>query len=539
MKISTRFLCIISALFFLSWIYVCSNILSKPAGKNNKDSYKIELLHADRFFKRKENSDVLVLVGNVRMKQNNMYLFCDSAYYYELSNSFEAFGKVHMRQGDTLSLKSKYMYYDGMSQLMKARQSVVLTHRNVNLYTDSLNYDKLYEIGYFFEGGKLVDHGNVLVSDWGQYSLASKNASFYYNVKLNNAKFELTSDTLHYSAVTKIAHVVGPSNIVNGNNHIYTELGYYNTTNGNIKLFKRSTLVDPEKTLVGDSLYYDKGKALYHAYGNVNYLDKKNKNILLSDYCEYSDSIGYAMSTRKTLLKDFSNPQDTLFVHADTIKMYTQNIRTDSVSRQIRAFYHVRSFRSDVQSVSDSLVYNTRNKCLVLYKDPIVWHGNQQILGEEIYTFLNDSTVDSIRVDRQSLLVEQLDSIHFNQVASKTFRSFMKNGQVEENRADGNVYVTYYVFDKDSLMLGLNYTETTHIKILYENKKMKRIWTPAATGVFYPLLLIPEDKRYLESFAWFDYIRPLNKADLYIWRGKKKGEELKYISRKQSPLQSF
>lgn len=539
MKVKNRFVIVAPLLFFLSCIYVFCNVLVSPGKRTEKESYKIELLHSDRIYKKIESSDLLVLIGNVRMKQGDMYLFCDSAYYYELSNSFEAFGEVRMKQSDTLSLRSKYMYYDGTSQLMKARQNVILTHRKVNLYTDSLNYDKLYEIGYFFEGGKLVDSGNVLVSDWGQYSLASKDASFYYNVKLDNPKFELTSDTLHYNTNTRIAKVVGPSNIINGKNHIYTELGYYNTVTGNVELFNRSVLVDPQKTLVGDSLFYVKENALYHAYGNVSYVDKQNKSVLLSDYCEYSDSTGYAMATKNTLYKDFSNVSDTLFVHADTIKLYTQNIRTDSVYRCMHAFYHVRSYRSDVQSVSDSLVYNTKERCLTLYKDPIVWHGVQQILGEEIYAFFNDSTIDSIRVDRQSLLAEIVDSVHFNQVASKTFRSIMRHGQIVENRADGNVYVAYYVFDKDSLMLGLNYTETTHVRIQYKDRKMTRIWTPAATGVFYPLLLIPEEKRFLESFAWFDYIRPLDKYDLFEWRGKRRGEELKYSSRKQSPLQSF
>lgn len=523
---------------FVSLVSLLSSAQLGPSRDEPQDT-KIELLHADRFYKNKENSDMLILVGNVKMKQRDMYLDCDSAYYYELSNSFEAFGNVRMRQSDTLSLKSRYMYYDGMSQLMKARQNVILTHREVDLYTDSLNYDKLYEMGYFFEGGRLVDHDNVLVSEWGQYSLGTKDASFYYNVKLTNPKFNLTSDTLHYNADTKIAHVTGPSNILNGKNTIYTESGYYNTESGNIQLYNRSTLVDPQKTLVGDSLYYEKENAMYYAYGNVNYMDKENHHILLSDYCEYSDSTGYAMATKRTLLKDFSNPQDTMFVHGDTIKLFTFNIRTDSMYRNMHAYYHVRSYRSDIQSVSDSLVYSSKNRCLTLYKDPIVWRDAQQILGEEILAFFNDSTVDSIRVDRQSLLVEKLDSVHFNQIASKMFRSFMRDGQIQENRADGNVYVTYYVYDSDSLMLGMNYTETTHARMMYENKQLRRIWTPAASGVFYPLKLIPEDKRYLETFAWFDYIRPVDKNDLFIWRGKRQGETLKYVTRKPSPLQTL
>lgn len=48
---------------------------------------------------------------------------------------------------------------------------------------------------------------------------------------------------------------------------------------------------------------------------------------------------------------------------------------------------------------------------------------------------------------------------------------------------------------------------------------------------------IPPDKKFLPGFAWFDYVRPLNKDDIFNWRGKKAGTELKIIKRKEAPLQ--
>ena len=47
---------------------------------------------------------------------------------------------------------------------------------------------------------------------------------------------------------------------------------------------------------------------------------------------------------------------------------------------------------------------------------------------------------------------------------------------------------------------------------------------------------IPADKMRLPSFVWFDYIRPLNKYDIFEWRGKKAGETLQKSDRK--PLTS-
>ena len=60
---------------------------------------------------------------------------------------------------------------------------------------------------------------------------------------------------------------------------------------------------------------------------------------------------------------------------------------------------------------------------------------------------------------------------------------------------------------------------------------------PEAMGVMYPLTLIPPQDLYLENFAWFDYVRPLNKDDIFNWRGKKAGTELKESIRRTAPRQ--
>ena len=160
---------------------------------------------------------------------------CDSALFYEATNSFDAYGNVHMNQGDTVLLDSEVFYYNGTDRLARARHYVVLKHGTMTIYTDSLDYDRLYNLGYFFEGGRVLDHDNELTSDWGEYSPVTHEAVFNYNVRLVNPapparpQTILISDTLHYNTETAIAHIVGPSNIKNGENHIYSELGYYDT----------------------------------------------------------------------------------------------------------------------------------------------------------------------------------------------------------------------------------------------------------------------------------------------------------------------
>ena len=505
--------------------------------ERRQDAQRVYLVHADVLhYDEMKMPDAQILNGKVHFTHNGARLYCDSAHFFEASNSFEAFGHVKMYQGDTLSLFSDYAFYDGNDEMAIARYNVVLKHRKSTLYTDSLNYDRMYNVGYFFEGGKLVDNTSTLTSDWGEYHTDTHQALFNYDVRLKNKKFFLMSDTLYYNTDTHMAHVVGPSNITSKTSKIYTEDGYYNTQTEKSELFGRSVLKDEGKTMVGDSVYYDSKTGVSEAFNNVIYTDSVNKNMFTGDYCYYDDEKGYAMATKKAVAIDYSQ-KDTLFMHADTFKIFTFNINTDSVYRKIHAYNKVRAYRVDVQAVCDSLVYNSLDSCMSMYKDPIVWNQSQQLLGEVINVYMKDSTINRAHVIGQALSVQQLsDSIHFNQCSSKEMFAYFENGEIKQSRAKDNVLIVYYpIDDKDSTLIGLNYTETSDMRMFLENQKMKRIWMPKAEGVLYPMTQVPPDKYLLPTYAWFDYFRPLNKQDIFNWRGKKEGTELTEEKKRQAP----
>lgn len=500
---------------------------------------RILLLHSDVLtYDRWKTKGAQILIGNVALQHDSVVMYCDSACFYEATNSFDAFGHVKLVQGDTLTLIGDVLYYSGLEQMARMRHNVVLTHRATVLYTDSLDYDRLYDLGYFFEGGRMVDGENTLVSDWGEYSPTTKEAIFNYNVRLTNPNFVLLSDTLHYNTATSIAHIVGPSTIDNGENHIYSENGFYDTKLERAYLLNRSILTNKGKRMIADSVFYDSETKVGEAFFNVVYTDELNKNMLTGHYCYYNELSGYAEATDSAVIIDYSQP-DTLYAHADTFKLYTFYIDTDSLYREVRAYKHVRSFRNDMQMVCDSLVFSSRDSCMTLYKDPIVWNLGQQVLGEEIKIYMNDSTLDSILVLNQALSVERLDSMHYNQVAGREMRSYFRDGEMHQTWVIGNVLVNYYPLDDDSLMIGMNYTESSELKLYMKERKMDKIWMPAAEGVLYPLFLVPPGKEYLPNFAWFDYIRPLNKDDIFDWRPKKSGTELKVTTRRKPPMQTL
>ena len=497
---------------------------------------KVYLLHSDVLKKNKDNPNAQILVGDVSFRHDSIYMYCDSACFYEKTNSLEAFHNVKFVQGDTLFLYGDYLFYDGNTQLAQVRNNVRMENRTTTLTTDSLNYDRIANLGYFFDGGTLMDEQNVLTSDWGEYSPATKMSVFNYEVKLVNPQFTLTSDTLRYNTDTKIASIVGPSDIDSDENHIYSELGFYYTQQGQAELLERSVLTNNGKRMTGDSLFYDRNRGIGEAFQNVEFVDTISKNMLTGDYCFYNQLTGYAFATDKAVATDFSQG-DSLFIHADTLQLYTFHVNTDSVYREARAYHKVRFYRTDIQGVCDSLVFSSKDSCLTLYQDPILWNGKQQLLGEKIMIYMNDSTIEWAHIQNQTLSVEQLDSLNYNQVSGKDMKAYFEGGEMKQVDVDGSVRLVYFPMEKDSTLLGMNCSETSKLSMFLENRKLKKLaMSPKSNGTLYPMTQIPPAKMKLDNFAWFDYVRPLNKADIFNWRGKGAGHELKKSTRGAAPL---
>lgn len=533
----TTVLCLFG--FCLMWAVAAPN----NKKKRQKTDERVYLVHSDelRYDQFSSVPDAQIVKGRVHFTHAGAQLWCDSAYFFQESNSVEAFGHVRFKQGDTLSLTCNYADYDGSDQMMHARHNVVLKHRTQTLYTDSLDYDRIYSLAYFFEGGKLVDGKDRLVSDWGAYSTATREASFYYGVEMYSGKNHITTDTLHYDTRSSIAHVVGPSTITSKGSIIHTTDAFMNSRTDRSQLFGRSTIVDGDKTITGDSLYHDNNNGDNDGFGNVVYVDKKNKNELHADRLFYNEKTGYGYATQKALLVDYSQ-KDTLWMHADSLKIYTFNIATDSVYRKVHAFDHVRAYRQDVQAVCDSLVFNSLDSCMTMYRDPIAWNSNRQLLGEVIKVYMNDSTIRKAEIIEQALSVEQVDEKgHSNQVSSKRMDAYFVDGAMRRTDAIGNVKSLYYNADsRDSVLTELNYLETDTMRMyLSPQRQLQKIWASKSVGTMYPITQIPPDKRRLPEYEWFDYVRPLDKDDVFNWRGKKGGSELKNIPRREAPLQKL
>ena len=79
-------------------------------------------------FDQERIPDAQILRGNVVFRHDNALMYCDSAYFYEQTNSLDAFGHVRFIQGDTLRGYGDKLFYDGNTKLARMRRNVRLVH---------------------------------------------------------------------------------------------------------------------------------------------------------------------------------------------------------------------------------------------------------------------------------------------------------------------------------------------------------------------------------------------------------------------------
>jgi len=504
-------------LYLVSILFLFFVLSSQQPVQTPEKTTKIYLEHADVQSHNDEiDKDRTLWEGNVVFRHDSSFMYCDSAYLFEQSNSLEAFGSVRMEQGDTLFVFGDYLYYDGNTRLAKLRYNVKMESIQqdssiVTLFTDSLNYDRVEDIGYYFEGGMIVDAENELTSIDGQYSPATKLAIFNNDVQLENPKFTLNSDTLHYHTESKIATILGPSVIVNDTSTIYSSRGWYNTESNISLLLDRSQICSGNRILIGDSIIYDRETGFGEAFGNIFLHDTLEKVILTGQYGYYDEKTEFAMTTDSARCFEFSQG-DTLYIHADTFKMCT----IDSTARELRGYYNVRFFRTDIQGVCDSMQYNTIDSVLCMYTDPVLWNEQYQLSGETIKIFLNDSTVDYVHVIQYAFAIEELDSTYYNQLKGNDLKAFFDGKEVRTIDVNGNAESIYYLYEEDGAEIGLNETQSPYLKLTLEDNKMKAlaIW-PNPQGKITPIPDLQPDQKLLSGFYWYDYLRPFDKDDIF------------------------
>lgn len=474
---------------------------------------RIQIIHSD-------NSSIdelrlpgaTILLGNIVIRHEGIKLNCKKAIHYKNENFIKAYGDVVLNQGDSIIQTSQYTEYNGNTQKALSWGNVVIKDAKMTLSTDTLNFDRSRQLLYYKYGATIKDSVNVLTSDTGNYYLENNKFQAISDVVLTNPDYVLESNHLDYYTDSRRAFLYGASTIRSDDNLIYSEKGFYDTQQ-NISHFTRNARIEYDnKEIKADSLFYNRNLGFASATKNIVITDTVNHTVLKGNYAEFFEKVDSAFVVKKAVAITNTN-KDSLFIHGDTI------LATGKPEKRIiRAYHHVKFFKSDLSGKCDSIHSDQGSGLTQMFRSPVLWSNKSQITGDTIQMLNNTKTnkLDSLKVLRNAFIIDK-DSIGFNQIKGRDLYGKFEENDLRFVNIVGNSEVIHFVRDDNQALIGIEKTSCSEIHFVLRDGKIetsKFITSP--DGQTYPPSKLPQNARKLRGFIWREVEKPLSKNDIFI-----------------------
>lgn len=320
-------------------------ILTKPAisqqalSAQNQASQLIQQIPEDRLLRlisansaeviQKDGKDLRKVSGPAQFLHNNTYIICDTAVWDVLSNTLDAKGNVQIIQNQT-SLKSDFIHYIANESLAQVRGNLVeLLDKEKNLLrTNFLDFYTKDSIGYFYEGGSVLDKSkNYIESMNGSYDAKLKKFKFYVNVRIKADSVIMKTDSVAYETNKALFTFLGKVHAWRDSSYLRADNGWYNRENEQFNFYKNAYIYTKDQEVWADDIFYDRNKGFSILKNNIQIVDTSQSTMFFADSARY---VSKPMSF--TLYKDPSaayysveeGKADTLFLRADTLKYYSK-----------------------------------------------------------------------------------------------------------------------------------------------------------------------------------------------------------------------
>ena len=457
--------------------------------------------------------DMTRALNNPVFEHEGAYLYCDSAWLYEKSNTLECYGNVRIKSSDTLNLYGKFLHYDGNTKMATVRENVRLVDKQTTLTTDVMVFDRNTGIASYTTGGKMVNGDNVLTSQRCFYHTNQKLMYFRDDVVLTNPEYKINCDTLKYNTVSRISYFLGPTILKGKDNYLYCEDGEYDRTTSKSRFSVNALLVDDNRRLTGDSLYYNEKTKYGKAVNNVVMTDTVQDVIIKGNFAEYWKTKGYSMFTSHAVAI-MGDKQDTLYLHADTLKATFDTARNET--KNLFAYHNTRFYRNDIQGACDSLNFSFADSLINMYRNPVLWSDKNQLTADTIRILTGKNAIKKIYMYSTAFIVSKDSTDSFNQIRGKNMVGHLVNNELRSIDVVGNAETVYFVREDDNALIGVNKAAGSKMRLYVRDSKIEQIvYYDKPAGNMFPVKSVAEDQRRLKGFSWRDLVRPLNKDDIF------------------------
>ena len=501
----------------------------------------IEILPGVRkleFRKLNDSTQLQILAGNVRLKQNNSYFYCDSCVINNNTQTFEAWGNVHINDSDTANIYASHLRYFINKKLAFLDGGVKLTDGKGTLSTPDLEYDMTTDLGIYKHGGKVTNKKTVLTSREGYYYAGLRDIYFKNNVILIDPAYTIKTDSLIYNTNSQTTRFIAETFIRDSSGRtILTKDGYYNIATGKAEFGQNPTIRDGSRIYKANRMAFDDSAGTAQLVGNAIVIDSAQGTTIIAGEIFSDNKRDRILATRKPLMI-VKQDNDSIYIAADTLfsarltDLYgkkdsivkdtvkgTKVVRIDnkdSTNRYFEAYRNVRIFSDSLQAVGDSVFYSFKDSTFRLYQHPVIWSKGSQITGDTIFLFTKNKKADRLKVFENSFLVNKLEAEVYNQIKSTRMDAYFIEGNIDSVRAVGAAQCIYYLQDEDSAYTGINDSKSDIIDIYFREQALQKVvFRSAVTGTIWPIKQKDPREMRLENFKWLDGKRPKTKFDLF------------------------
>lgn len=478
---------------------------------------RLEILNAElTAYDIKIGKDARKLIGNVQLRHEDVFMSCDSAYFYSATGSVDAFSRVTVIQGDTLTLTGDLAHYNGETKIARVRNNVKLVNNDLTLTTDILDYFRLEGVATYSEGGILSQGEQRLTSERGRFMLDEEIFFFMDSVIITDPEYRIITDSLKYDTQTEVSYFFGPTEIITEERYIYCEKGWYDSKKDISFVTDHASMKEDGRLLKGDTLYYEAENGFGRARSNVELYDSTRNTTLRGHFGLYYSETETSMVTDSALMIQVDG-SDTMYVHADTLRSIV-NPDLEEKNRILKAYYKVKIFRRDMQVMCDSLVYIEADSTFSFHGEPVLWSDENQLTSEKMEVVMAQQKLYRMYLTGISLIISQKDSSSFDQMRGKKMTGFFTDNKLTRIHVEGNGQTVYYAVDQGEIV-GANLTKCSDMMIYLKDNRVQKInYITQPDGTYYPLRLLPAEEAKLQDFRWVEQWRPMDYLDVFRWK---------------------
>lgn len=506
----------------------------------NKDGNTIESKNGFYFGKKGK----FLFQSMVEMKTDSVILSADSLAYLANLDRAVFLSKTNAWQKDGF-LQAKGGWYDKKNEFFHFTKDVYIKTKDNEIWADTINYVKSTGEAELFNNIQILDsaQSSLLFSDYAKFKqrplkvfLKDRPSVASYSIENGVADtLFFRADTIKYYALYK-CEVDSSELALSGKRYTQSK------KDALVGMFKKT----PPPTKSNDKLKPPGGnlnsvapKKEIPAHKKETPVSKKKADKIKNSPSVVKDSTIIAKDTTalakketKSIIKDslavhlkdsatiakvaHATAKDTSSIVKKAISLKdTLKIKPDSTSvRYIFANKNAKFYRTNLQGICDSLLFNSIDSLIRLFKDPVVWTDNKQISSDSMQVVISDKRIKKAEFSSSAFLVIQEDSTHFDQIKGADMVAYFDSGELSRFDAFGAVSVLFF-FTEDSVITSMNEKSCKAMNAVFLDKQIKRIrYFETVQDNAYPTYNLEKEKQKLKGFRWMEWQRPKNRFDI-------------------------